>query len=303
MNKEVCEKFKNIWKWLPDELIEGKYQFNDNNSLNNKCNNNNFSNYYCNNNDFSDSYCNIDFQSDFYKINAGFLYLLDEFIKDCGVAPSPAKDHINIVDYILIWLNYMLNLNKSEKDNVTCFYIAYIYNCDKYKTEISELTDYKNYKELIDKKNDVLNMDSNIAPKFYKAFKLLCEMYTEFDENTSKCTKCLEKAKEFVKIYEELNDPNNAKYIGYCQTLPTLSNDYNNLKNKYKDDNPLPEINTKNDAKCSEQTSKQTNVTGSEQLSGETSEVTLSESSLASKLIPVLSIFVAIAFFLGISYK
>ncbi|CDU16375.1 hypothetical protein YYC_05072 [Plasmodium yoelii 17X] len=299
MDKEVCKRFNNVWEWISDELNEGTYKFNDNNSLINK-----FSNNYCNDIEFSYDLCNNISQSDLNKISAGCLYLLDEFIKDGGMVPPPARNNINIVDYIFIWLSYMLNLKESENDNITCFYSTYIYDCDKYNTGINGFTDYKDYKELIDKKITVLNLDSNDLPKFYKAFKLLCEMYTEFDENTSNCTKCSEKAKEFVKTYEELNDPNNTIYSGYCQAWSTLLNDYNNLKNKCKDYNPLPEINTtQTDAKCSEITSEKTHVTGSEELYGEISEVTLSESSLVSKLFIVLSIFGAIAIFLGITYK
>ncbi|CDS44370.1 PIR protein [Plasmodium yoelii] len=293
MDANICKRFKDVWEWISDELNGGKYQFNDNDSLNNK-----FSNNYCNNDDFSDSYCDMNFQNDFYKISAGCLYLLNEFFRDSSTFKTVAKSNINIVDYIMIWLSYMLNLtNSEEKNNITCFYIAYMNDCDKYNKEINELTDYKSYKDLLDKKNEVLNMDSNDASKFYKAFKLLCEMYTGFDENTSNCTNCLEKAEEFVKIHKELNDPNNAKYIGYCQAFSTLSNDYKNLKNKY---NSLPEIDTKEtDAICSEKNSKQ----DSEQLYAQGYEDTSSSSSIASKLIPVLLIFAAIPIFLGISYK
>ncbi|VTZ71409.1 PIR protein [Plasmodium yoelii] len=300
MDAEVCKRFENVRKWISDELIDGNYQFNDNNSLNNKCNNDNYSDNYCNNDDFSDFVCNNISLSDLNKISAGCLYLLDEFIKDCGMVPPPARNNINIVDYILIWLSYMLNLKESEKDNTTCFYSTCIYDCDKYNTEINKLTDYKSYKGLIDTKIDVLNMDSKIVSKFYKAFKLLCEMYTEFDEKKNDCTKCLGKSEEFVKIYKELNDPDNTNYEGYCQAWSTLSNDYKNLKNKYKNYDFLPEIDTtQSDAKCSEQTSKKTDVAGYEQFSEDTS----SSSSIASKLIPVLLIFPAIPIFLGIAYK
>ncbi|CDS44690.1 PIR protein [Plasmodium yoelii] len=300
MNKEVCKRFENVREWLPDKLIDGNYQFNDNNSLNNNCNSNDFSNNYCNNIEFSDFLCNIDFKSDFEKISAGCLYLLDEFIKDCGVDPPPARNNINIVDYIMIWLSYMLNLKESEKDNITCFYGTYVYYCDKYKEKINELTDYKSYMGLIDTKMDMLNMNSKILSKFYKAFKLLCEMYTEFDEKKKDCTKCLGKANEFVETYKELNDPDNTKYDGYCQAWSTLSNDYKNLKNECNDDKFLPEIDTtETDAKCSEETSKKNNVAGYEQFSEDTS----SSSSIASKLIPVLLIFVAIPILLGIAYK
>ncbi|ETB60842.1 hypothetical protein YYC_02125 [Plasmodium yoelii 17X] len=172
----------------------------------------------------------------------------------------------------MIWLSYMLNLKESETDNITCFYSTYVYYCDKYKTKINGFTDYDDYMGLIDTRMGVLNMDSNIASKFYKAFKLLCEMYTEFDENTSNCANCSEKAKEFVKIHKELNDPNNISYSGYCQAFSTLSNDYKNLKNTYTNYDFLPEIETtETDAKCSEETSKKNNVAGYEQFSEDTS--------------------------------
>ncbi|VTZ73998.1 uncharacterized protein PY17X_0500121 [Plasmodium yoelii] len=308
MNKEVCKRFKKALDAFPDTLDEsGNYQFKDNNSLNN---------YTCNNNDNTLSgFCNNNnkFQSDFDKISAGCLYLLDEFIKNCGVVFSPAKNNINIVDYILIWLSYMINLKYSEEEDIiTCFFSSYIYDCDKYKTKINELTDYKdyeNYKGIIDKKWYLLSMDSIIISKFYDAFKSLCEMYTEFDENKEDCTKCSKKASQFVEKYEELyKDYNSTKYSSYKQVLCTLSTDYDNLIKKCNDGKPLPEIDkTKIPENCFEETSEKIHVTGYEELSGEFSgefsEVTLSESSLVSKLFIVLSIFGAIAIFLGIAYK
>ncbi|EAA22876.1 putative yir4 protein, partial [Plasmodium yoelii yoelii] len=287
-----CEKFQEVRNSLSDELSSGSYKFNDVEFLNKYCDSNT---------------C----QSDLDKISAGCLYLLDQFYKNGGILPPPAKNNINIVDYILIWLNYMLNLGKSkEKDNIQDFYRDYIYNYDKYKMEINELSDYDNYKKLLDKKNDVLNMDSKIVPKLYKAFKSLCEMYTEFDENKEDCTNYSEKAKEFVKQYEKLyEDYNKTKDSSYKKVLCTLSADYDNLIKKCNDTqccktSPLPTIETeKIPENCSEQTSEKTYGTGYDELSGEISEVTLSESSLVSKLFIVLSIFGAIAIFLGISYK
>ncbi|CDS45063.1 PIR protein [Plasmodium yoelii] len=308
MDKEVCKRFENVREWISDDLIDGNYQFKDDNSLNNK-----FSNNYCNDNiNILSGFCNNNkFLSDFDRISAGCLYLLGELINDCGVDPSTAKNNINIIDYIMIWLSYMINLKYSEEDNIiTCFYIAYMNDCDKYNKEINGCTGYKDYKELLDKKNDVLNMDSKIAPKFYKAFKLLCKMYTEFDENMEDCTNYSEKASQFVEKYEELyDDYNKTKDSSYKKVLCTLSTDYDNLIKKYNDaqcckSSPLPTIETeKIPENCSEQTSEKTYGTGYEQFYGEFPEVTLSESSLVSKLFIVLSIFAAIPIFLGIAYK
>ncbi|EAA21972.1 putative yir2 protein [Plasmodium yoelii yoelii] len=282
------------------------YQFKDNNFLNNYCDHVDFSSSFCNNNNIS--------QNDLDKISAGCLYLLDEFIKECGVDPSLAKNNIDIVDYILIWLIYMINLKYSEESNIImCFSSAYIYDCDKYTKKIDELTN-KSYKDVIGEKWYLLDMDSKIVPKFYKAFKSLCEMYTKFDENKEDCTNYSEKADKFVKQYEELyEDYNKTKDSSYKKVLCTLSTDYDNLIKKCNDtqcckSSPLPTIETeKIPENCFEETSEKTNVTGYEEFSGEFSgefsEVTLSELSLVSKLFIVLSIFGAIAIFLGISYK
>ncbi|CDU17121.1 PIR protein [Plasmodium yoelii] len=262
MNVEVCKRFKNVWTNFPDELSNGKYQFNDIN----------FFKEYCINN--CSSYIN--------KINAGCLYLFDEFFKNSSAFESVAKSNINIVEYIMIWLSYMLNL----KDNPGITYINEFYddfiNDNKYKNSIDGVDAYNSYDDLINKKKLMKTNIKDIS-KFYNAFKLLCEMYTEFDGNTSNCKKCSGKANQFVEKYKEFNG--NSSITGnssYSQILTTLSTDYDNLKNKCNNISSFPTITTK--------------------FSVQRSEVT-STSSIESTLIPVLSIFGAIAIFLGISYK
>ncbi|VTZ82046.1 PIR protein [Plasmodium yoelii] len=303
MNKEMCIRFKNVREWISDELIEGNYQFKDNNFLNNDCNRDNILNNSCNN-----------FKSDFDKISAGCLYLLDQLYRDCGVTPSPARNNINIVDYILIWLSYMLNLDKTKKNkNINDFYSTYINSCDKYMIQISELTEYDNYKGLIDARNYLLYMNSNLVSKFYKAFKSLCEMYNELDDDNQNCNNYLEDDNEFFKKYDELNkDSDINKKDSYRQLLSTLLTDYYNFKTECKSAQERKHKDTT-------ETIKQTYPVGGElpegyvlpegygltEQSGETghiSEVT-SSSSIVSKLIPVVSIFAAISIFLGISYK
>ncbi|ETB57314.1 hypothetical protein YYC_04822 [Plasmodium yoelii 17X] len=310
MNKEVCKRFKNVWDAFPDTLDNSRnYQFKDNTFLNNECNNNNFSNNYCNKNNF---------QSDLDRISAGCLYLLDEFIKDCGVLPSPSKNNPNIVDYILIWLSYMLNLDKrKDHNNIDNFYNHQIDSCNQYKTEIDELNyyDYDNYKELIDTKKELLYMDSNIVPKFYEAFKLLCNWYNELDDDNKNCKNYLEDDNEFVKKYNDLKkDPTIIKNSYYSQLLSTLSTDYDNFK-KECEVTLSPPAETKEDPGKDRihsfgqdyeqylvQDSEEYLVQGSGQ-DVHNSDVASSSSSIVSKLIPVLLIFGAISIFLGISYK
>ncbi|CDU16389.1 uncharacterized protein PY17X_0400800 [Plasmodium yoelii] len=272
MNVEVCKRFKNVWEDFPDKLDgDEKYQFNDDN--------------------FFKEYCNNKCSSYIDKINVGFLYLFDGFFKNSSVFESVAKSNINIVEYIMIWLSYMFNLKKDNSINtIDMFYNNYIDNA-KYKNSIDDVGDYNSYDDLINKKK-LMKMNIKDISKFYDPFKLLCEMYTEFDENKEDCANCSEKADKFVKQYEKLyEDYNSTGEDSYKQVLCTLSNDYDNFKKKCSDSSSLPTIEKeKIPSICPKQ------------IYGHISEVT-SSSSIASKLIPVLSIFGAIAIFLGIAYK
>ncbi|EAA22024.1 putative yir4 protein, partial [Plasmodium yoelii yoelii] len=266
-----CEKFMNVWEFLPDELTsDKKYQFKTGN--------------------FLDSYCDGNScDSDIEKINGGCLYLFNQLFGSSDLFKSVANSNINIVEYIMIWLSYMLNLKEQSgnNSNLQYFYSTTINN-NRYKNSIGGVTEYKNYKDLIDQKTYFLDMDKKIISNFYEAFKLLCEMYTNFVENKSYCSNCSQNANKFVNKYNEMNQnsvitSNNS----YKQLLSTLSNEYNNFKNYY--------------------TSKGGNSKDIPSISSiekiQSSEDTPSSSSITSKLFTVLSIFGAIAFFWGISYK
>ncbi|SCL82402.1 BIR protein [Plasmodium berghei] len=274
MDKNLCSNFLYLTTNLKYDSSNKNYQIINGDHLKKHCDNEN---------------CG----SDLEKISAGCLYFFNEFFGSSSVFESVAKNNINIVDYIIIWLSYMLNLKENEgSESLTYFNNIYINN-DKYKNSITYIKDYNNYKDLIDKNHDLTKVDIKDISKFYDSFILLCEMYTAFDEDTSNCTKCSEKANQFVQKYKELN---NNKGSSYNKILSTLSTDYNNLKNKCSNIASFPEINTStNIEKSPEQASVQNST--------QTSEVTSLSSSIGNKLIPVLSIFGAIAFFLGIGYK
>ncbi|CXH91519.1 BIR protein [Plasmodium berghei] len=294
MNDNMCRRFLVVRNSFPDQLNrEGKYYFNDDKNFNKYCNNN----------------CDDDLD----KINAGCLLLFNELFGSIYSFNNHAKNNIDAVYYIIIWLSYMLSLKSHNNiTNLNDFYNQYINKNEKYKQSITGVTEYNSYKEIIDKKMDLLNMDNNIISKFYAPFKLLYEMYTNFDENTSNCKTCSGNAYQFFEKYKELNgDSNNNDSSPYRKILSRLSTDYNNLKNKCKGVNDsdfptLPEIKTtKSSVKSSEQAEKISKQTVQKiiQSSAQSSEVTSSNSSIGNKLFTVLSIFGAIAFFLGISYK
>ncbi|VTZ71421.1 PIR protein [Plasmodium yoelii] len=268
MNKKVCEKFENVWGKFPDKLTsDNKYQFKTENFLDGYC----------------DSYsCDTDAE----KINGGCLYLFNQIFGTSQLFKSVANSNINIVEYIMIWLSYMLNLKEQTGNdtNLEYFYSTTIDN-DRYKNSIADVKEYKNYKDLIDKKKEFMDISNEKISKLYDLFKSLCNMYFYLDENNPDCTKYISNAKQFVNNYKELyGDSSNNDNSLYRQILSNLSTDYGNLKKKCKNSSSFPSI----------------EITDN---SAHTSEVASSSSSISKNLFIVLSIFGAIGFFLGISYK
>ncbi|CDU85264.1 uncharacterized protein PY17X_1043500 [Plasmodium yoelii] len=268
MNKEVCKKFENIRTNFTYQSSNKSYQIKNENDFKKYCTSNNCS-------------------TEFDKISAGCLYLFDAFFESSSSFKNLANSNINVVDYIMLWLSYILSLKNNEfKNSLKSFYSTVINSDEKYKKSINYVEGNSNYRDLIVKKHNLTNddMDNNIISKLYDAFKLLCEMYTAFDESTLNCTNCSEKASQFVNKYEELNrDSNNTYGSSHNKILSTLSTDYNKLKDKCSNTSSFPSIDP---VKFSEKSSQVT-----------------SSSSIANKLLLVLSIFGAIGIFVGISYK
>ncbi|VTZ71418.1 PIR protein [Plasmodium yoelii] len=288
MDKQVCESFLSVWEDFPDTLTETNeyHEFKDGNFLNSYC--------------FKDK-CDHDHPLD--KINAGCLFLFNKFFGSSGVFKDNAKNYINAVEYIIIWLSHMLNLKDKKGNILKNFYEIYIKNQDKYKNTIDGV-DGCNYDDLIYKKNDLMNITNEKLSKFYAPFKSLCNMYNAFNETKPNCDKCLNYADEFVKKYNELNgDSSITNDSSRNKLLCTLSNDYDDFKKKHSD------------VKCSNlsfqaiekpkncvENSKQNPEQPLQRLEQISQDVS-SSSSIGNKLFTVLSIFGAIAFFLGISYK
>ncbi|CDU16880.1 uncharacterized protein PY17X_0602800 [Plasmodium yoelii] len=227
-----------------------------------------------------DKYCpNDNCNTELEKNTIGFLWLLGQ----CYYALKN-KSHINtdaFFIYIISWFSY--KLKQFTKENFTTineFYANSVINNGKYSKFTNDAYRVGGLKEFMDKKNDLLNINIEDMSKFYDAFKLLCIMYnadaTNKDDNTLS-----DNATRFVQKYIELTNYN-IEDTPRSQILSTLLTDYNNLKIKCKSCTSLPDI---------------TNI------SALASVYTSSSSSIGKRLFAVLSIFGAIAFFLGISYK
>ncbi|CDS44706.1 PIR protein [Plasmodium yoelii] len=302
MDNRLCGRFDTLRKYLPDELGQtAQFELKQLNNFNN----------YCSNGGSGKTECSTEAD----KINAGCLWLFEQNI--VNRISTLSKDHSEVfIIYVMIWLGHMLNLKNDDKiKNLNDFYEGHIKinthytyckkknnndNYDDCSGSLKNKTGYNNFKEFIEKNEYLMNIGINDMSKFYDAFKPLCNMYTELNANNTADKRYLENAKKFVKKFENLNnDSNNIKDSPYYQVLSTLSNDYKNFKNFCKissidcSDIPvLPDIKT-----------KENGMQISEPSSGQISEVTSSSSSITNKLIPILSIIVAIPIFLGIFYK
>ncbi|ETB56697.1 hypothetical protein YYC_05360, partial [Plasmodium yoelii 17X] len=294
-----CQQFKSVRTYFPDQLKDdGNYNFlSDGQHFKKYCNNNS-----CDNN--------------LEQINSACLHLFNALFGDHNAFKDNSKNNIDVVYYIIIWLSYMLSLKENGINKLNDFYTKHIEKNTHYTNTIYGVSAYNCYKKIIDQKKDLLDMNNNIISNFYKAFKSLCEMYSTFGGSTSNCTKCLNKANQFVEEYKELNEnSNNTDNSPYRKILSTLSSDYNNLINECKGSKnsnfptiseiktiqPSVESSDDNSAQKSEQTVQSTEKTSEKIV--QSSDVTSSSSSIVSKLIPVLLIFAAIPIFLVIAYK
>ncbi|VTZ82035.1 PIR protein [Plasmodium yoelii] len=285
MDKTLCEQFDTLRKYLPDDSSNSTTS--DINKLGNAKN-------YCSNEESGDTECKTDLDN----INAGCLWLLEQlFVKN--------SKNISTVEYIIIWLSYKLNQKKYDGiNNLNDFYKKYIENNRHYTNckqggqdcsgSLSSNTGYNNYKEIINKRKSLLNINIKNMSKIYDAFKLLCNMYTELNANSTISEESLGNAKNFVKKYKELNDDSTINGDGsYKQVLSTLSIDYINFKSSCADSddcNKIPSL-----------TSSETEENGmqsSKNICDDTPSL-----SIAKKLILALLIFSTISIFLGIFFK
>ncbi|KEG04430.1 hypothetical protein YYE_00003 [Plasmodium vinckei vinckei] len=228
-------------------------------------------------NESINQYCNYEntteggnCHNDYLKMaSSGVIYLL-EMLKDKF---DPKYD--KLVEYAILWLSYKLNRHsKYSSTNLDDFYTKHIKTNNNYNIEIKD--NGPTYKEIINKNKDLMNTKE--ISKFNYPFSILCSLYKGIKKNNLDCPKYSNHTKLFASNFEKLN--NDSSIIGnasYRNLLSTLSDDYNNLKNKYC-----------NDESCDFPTLSPVK--------------TSSSSSIASKLIPGLSTF-AIPAFLGVAYK
>ncbi|CAD2096517.1 CIR protein PIR protein [Plasmodium vinckei brucechwatti] len=175
-------------------------------------------------------------------------------------------EYDKLSEYAILWLRYRLN-QKSPYFNTQLneFYANHIVKNKCYNNKIKD-SGNMTYKEIIDKKKDLMNIQE--MTKFSYPFKILLLLYNKNNKISGNCYH-LDDAKIFAKEFEKLsNDSNNKEGSSYNKLLYRLSDDYNNLINNCTNFPPLPKIKTP-----------------------------------LTTLIPALSTFSVIPAFLGIAYK
>ncbi|CAD2084391.1 PIR protein CIR protein [Plasmodium vinckei brucechwatti] len=206
-----------------------------------------------------------------------------------------------LAEYAILWLSY--KLNKKQKNggmNLNDFYTNYIVKNNHYNEKIKS-NDSLTYKEIINTKKDLMDMDIKEIFKFNNPFHILFYLNYVYHDEYLDCTNNSNLAKSFAKQFGELSkDSKNIEESLYNKMLSTLSDDYNKLKSIFgkKSCNfpSLPKIEP-----------KKIPVVNPEKSSGQptalSSDVISSSSSISTKLIPALSTFSVIPVFLGIAYK
>ncbi|CAD2096831.1 PIR protein CIR protein [Plasmodium vinckei] len=228
-----------------------------------------------------------------------------------------------LAQYAILWLNFKLNKSKHNKfAKLYDFYTNYIVKNNHYNEKIKG-NDTLTYKEIINTKKDLMDMDIKEISKFNNPFHILFYLNYVYHDERLICHQYSNLAKRFADEFEKLNkDSKNIDGSSYNKLLSTLSNDYKHLKKIYYDKNKscnfpsIPEIKPKkrpsenpveghvaSSVDNSVGNSGKGSLESSVQPTALNSEVTSSSSSISTTLIPALSIFSIIPVFLGIAYK
>ncbi|VTZ72739.1 PIR protein [Plasmodium yoelii] len=264
MNDTLCGKLDILRKHLSDEL-NGNAEF-DLEQISDYSN-------YCSSGD-----CN----SELEKITVGFLWLLGQYFTQYPTKGKDTNSTKPFFLYIILWLSHKLNqIANKDFTKINEFYTKHVNNNNKYSKFINDSSTFTNLEEFINKENNLLNIDIEDLSKFYDASKLICNMYGNAKKNQTGETLSND-ATSFVQKYTNLNNKYKTEGAPHLQILSALLTDYNNLNKECSNIPPFSDISSKISALASEDTSS---------------------SSIGNRLFTVLSIFGAIAFFLGISYK
>ncbi|ETB56078.1 hypothetical protein YYC_05887 [Plasmodium yoelii 17X] len=273
MDDSLCSRFGVLRNYFPDDSSDtATLKFDENSDFKK----------YCYNEDSGENTCNDDLD----KITVGFLWLLGQYYSMSQNRNHNENNTNPFFLYMISWFSYQLKqITGHNFTKIHDLYTKQVGGSNKYSKFINDSSRFTDLENVLNKKSDFFNINIEDLSKFYDAFKLLCNMYDNVATNTIGNT-LSDNATRFFKKYTELKDDYNIEYNTRSKILPVLSTNYDNFKNYC----------TKKGFDCKDFPEIETNISALK--SGDTSS-----SSIGNKLFTVLSIFGAIAFFLGISYK
>ncbi|VEV56659.1 CIR protein PIR protein [Plasmodium vinckei vinckei] len=251
--------------------------------------------------DVINNYCHYENKSgknkcnDYFEMTSSSVIHLLEKLKD-----KKGLDYDKLAEYAILWLSFKLNKKPQHKfAKLNEFYTKYIETNNDYNKKINDDDDDSTtYKDIIDTKKDLIDMDIEEISKFDGPFSILYYFYYAISDVVVECEENLNIANSFVNQFKVLNnDSNNIENSSYNKILSTLSDDYNNLINNY--DN----IKSCNFLPPPELTPQKSPVGNSGQHTTLSPEATPSNSSILNTVIPGLSTFFVIPVFFGIAYK
>ncbi|CAD2085015.1 PIR protein CIR protein, partial [Plasmodium vinckei brucechwatti] len=151
-------------------------------------------------------------------VSSGVIYVLKTLKEKYDL------DYDKLAEYAILWLRYKLNQAAPYNNTkLNDFYNNHIEKNKYYNNKIKG-DDSPTYKEIIDKKKDLMNININEISKYSYPFSLLLFLYNENKTNNLNCTKYLGKAKDFASRFEGINkDPNNIEGSSYNKILSTIS--------------------------------------------------------------------------------
>ncbi|SCL88984.1 Plasmodium variant antigen protein Cir/Yir/Bir, putative, partial [Plasmodium chabaudi adami] len=131
--------------------IDGYFDEDEDDGTQTKVNNEAIHNY-C---DYKDKLKNNDKCSGYYEmISSGVIYLLENLKKKCNL------DDDKLAEYAILWLSYKLKIKENPIiKKLSVFYDSYIKTNEYYNKNING--DNLTYKEIIDKKKDLMDMNIN----------------------------------------------------------------------------------------------------------------------------------------------
>ncbi|SCL86038.1 Plasmodium variant antigen protein Cir/Yir/Bir, putative, partial [Plasmodium chabaudi chabaudi] len=231
----LCTLFKGIDEQIPANLNNSEYNNKDFLSLNNFC-------------PFLDDGKHQKCNNYEEIVISAFITLMVNFnsINDGGDIEND-----KLAQYAILWLCYKLN-QKTENiiDNLDEIYNKYIKGIEDYVKTSNVAEAYNSCMSVINKKQNLMNMNIKETSKIYEALKILCKLYTGCNDKKTNYTNYSQDANDFVKEFNNLNDDRSITGNStYNQILYNLFNDYNSFKNdcatncsKCSDISTLPDI-------------------------------------------------------------